>query len=104
MERILTTVLVLIAAVAPAAAAPGEPPGEKGEKMSQQADATKAAKAELLAKHPAEGGRIERGLAQVAALWREGDGDLAAFAREHFLGEAKLLGETLARFEYAVEQ
>ena len=48
------------------------------------------AKARLIKKH-GEGNRaaIERGVDQVAALWRASDGDLAAFCEEQFLVDAK---------------
>jgi hypothetical protein len=62
-----------------------------------------ALEAELVKQHgPAEQARIQRGLAQVGALWRPSDGDaaaLAAFAREHFLPAGKPLDETFARLE-----
>jgi hypothetical protein len=48
--------------------------------------------------------RVERGVAQVAALWRAEDGDLDAFARESFLPEGKELDEVFARFETNLEQ
>jgi hypothetical protein len=48
--------------------------------------------------------RIERGLEQVAALWRADDGDLEAFARESFFPEGKELDEVFARFEANFEQ
>lgn len=60
---------------------------------------------ELLQKHgEAQRARIVRGLGQVAALWRKEDGDLAAFAREHFLVEQKDLDATFVRFEANLEQ
>src|SRR5262249_35771939 len=44
------------------------------------------AKADLAAKHGAgERARIDRGVDQIASLWRASDGDLAPFPREHFL-------------------
>ncbi len=46
--------------------------------------------------------RAERGVAQVAALWREEDGsaaDFAAFCTAHFLSDTARLAATLARFE-----
>ena len=47
---------------------------------------TAALKAELVAKHgEAQRARIERGVEQVAAQWRQEDGDMAAFVREHFI-------------------
>jgi hypothetical protein len=48
--------------------------------------------------------RIERGVAQVAALWRAEDGDLGVFARESFLPEGRELDEVFARFEANFEQ
>src|SRR5262245_439931 len=48
-----------------------------------------ALEAELVKKHgEPERPRIARGLKQIAALWRAEDGDLAAFAKEHYLGTA----------------
>ncbi len=48
--------------------------------------------------------RVERGVRQVAALWRKDDGDLAAFAKDNFLVEPKELDDTFARFEANFEQ
>jgi len=60
---------------------------------------------ELTKKHgEAQRPRIERGLRQVAALWRKEDGDLAAFARHHFLAEDQQLATTLRRLQTALEQ
>lgn len=65
----------------------------------------KALKAELQKQHgDAQASRIERGVDQVALHWRKDDGDLAAFAREHFLSDGKALDETFARFEANLEQ
>ncbi|MGZ3458303.1 MAG: hypothetical protein ACXU86_07300, partial [Archangium sp.] len=72
--------------------------------MKQTADLA-ALKAELVARHgEAQRARIERGVDQVAALWREEDGDLGAFVREHFIADEKQLEGTLARLEAAFEQ
>lgn len=66
---------------------------------------TAALKAELVAKHgEAQRARIERGVEQVAAQWREEDGDLAAFVREHFIADPKALDATFARMERIFEQ
>ncbi|GMU62529.1 MAG: hypothetical protein AMXMBFR34_42920 [Myxococcaceae bacterium] len=66
---------------------------------------TSALKAELVKKHgEAQKARIERGVDQVAALWKKEDGDLSAFARENFLVEPKDLDATFARFEAHFEQ
>jgi hypothetical protein len=48
--------------------------------------------------------RIERGVEQVAALWRADDGDLEAFALDSFFPEGKELDEVFARFEANFEQ
>lgn len=50
--------------------------------------------------------RVRLGLAQVAAQWREVDGDdeaLAAFAREHFVADDATLRRMAAHLEYALE-
>jgi hypothetical protein len=66
---------------------------------------TGALKAELIAQHgEAHRARITRGVDQVAALWRRDDGDLAAFAKKHFLVDPAQLDATFARFEANLEQ
>jgi hypothetical protein len=66
---------------------------------------TAAVKAELVARHgEAQRARIERGVEQVAVLWREEDGDLAAFVREQFIADPKVLDATFARLERTFEQ
>ncbi len=61
--------------------------------------------AELVKQHgEAQRPRIERGVRQVAALWRPTDGDLAPFVREHFLSDEQLLTTTLLRLQAAFEQ
>src|SRR5687768_15565336 len=63
------------------------------------------AKAELLKQHgETHRARIERGVDQVAALWRKDDGDLVAFARTHFIADQAQLDATFARFESVLEQ
>ncbi|WNG36755.1 M3 family oligoendopeptidase [Archangium violaceum] len=82
-----------------AGAAPAE-----ARPMKQTADLS-ALKAELVARHgEAQRARIERGVDQVAVLWRAEDGDLAAFVREYFIADEKQLEATLARLETAFEQ
>jgi hypothetical protein len=64
-----------------------------------------SAKDELVKKHGSEHApRIERGLAQVAAMWREDDGDYAAFVREQFIADPKLLDATFQRLQESFEQ
>lgn len=66
---------------------------------------TKSAEATLISKYgEGQRERIERGVRQVAALWRKEDGDLLTFAREHFIAERKELEATFARFEQSLEQ
>ncbi len=52
----------------------------------------------------AQRARIERGVRQVAALWRKEDGNLAAFVKENFVTEQAELDATFARFEANFEQ
>jgi hypothetical protein len=55
----------------------------------------------------AQRARIERGLAQAAALWRSSDGDgkvFRAFAEANFVADPKELDALLGRFEEALEQ
>jgi hypothetical protein len=59
----------------------------------------------LVAKHgEAQRARIRQGLTQIAALWREEDGDLAAFAQEHFLADPAQLDAVFRRLETTLEQ
>ncbi|AKJ03506.1 Hypothetical protein AA314_05132 [Archangium gephyra] len=81
----------------------GAPPAE-ARPMKHTADLP-VLKAELVSRHgQAQRARIERGVDQVAALWRDEDGDLAAFVREHFIPDETQLDATLARLETALEQ
>lgn len=48
--------------------------------------------------------RIDRGVDQVAKLWREEDGDLAAFVRENFITDAHQLRALFGRLEQVFEQ
>lgn len=78
------------AAAAPAAVAP--------EVVAQ-------AKAALIAKYgEAARARIERGVNQVASLWRTDDGDLAAFVAEQFANTQAEQDALFARFEAQFEQ
>lgn len=66
---------------------------------------TTALKAELVKQYgDAQKARIERGVDQVAALWRKEDGDLSAFVKENFLADPKDLDATFQRFETNFEQ
>ena len=69
------------------------------------APAVAEAKQKLIAKHgEAHRERIERGVSQVAQLWRAGDGDLAAFALEHFIVEPAARDAMFLRLQSMVEQ
>lgn len=66
---------------------------------------TQALEAELVKTHgEAQRARLSAGLKQVASLWRAEDGDLAAFAKEHFVSDPARLEATFARFEANLEQ
>ena len=52
----------------------------------------------------AQRARLDRGVTQVAALWREEEGDLEAFVSEYFLTDPAQLDATFARLEQALEQ
>jgi hypothetical protein len=63
---------------------------------------------ELTAKYgDTQKARIEHGLAQVAALWRDGDGDekvFEEFVRTNFAGDQKTLDVMFDRFSLLFEQ
>lgn len=65
-------------------------------------------RATLVAKHgAAHAATIERGLRQVAALWRPGDGDqaaLAAFAEQYYLADEAQRTATFVRLQEVFEQ
>jgi hypothetical protein len=64
------------------------------------------AKAALVARYPGERARVERGVAQVLALWRAADGDapaLRSFLESQFVAGTAGLETLLARFEEALE-
>ncbi len=66
---------------------------------------TKPLKADLVKLH-GEGQRvrIDRGVDQVAALWKKEDGDLSAFAKEQFIADPAVLDATFNRFQANFEQ
>ncbi|MFY1830001.1 hypothetical protein ACN47A_29065 [Myxococcus fulvus] len=87
------------------ASAVDAPPAPESRAMKPTSEALAQVTAELVAKHgEAQRARIERGVAQVALLWRAEDGDLGAFAREQFVSEPKVLDATFARLERLFEQ
>jgi hypothetical protein len=70
--------------------------------------AAKSAKASLLKAYgplgDAQRARIERGVDQVASLWRKSDGDLAAFVQRSFVADPGQLDLLFMRFQAAFEQ
>lgn len=66
---------------------------------------TSAVEATLIATHgePARA-RVEQGVRQVAALWRDEDGDLGAFATEQFIVDPARLDAAFVRFQANLEQ
>jgi hypothetical protein len=84
------------------ATATGDPSG--GTDVAQLPTVV-AAKQELARRHgDAERDRIDRGVDQVAALWRDTDGDAAAFCTAQFVPAGPELDALFARFEAHLEQ
>ncbi|MGQ9591435.1 MAG: hypothetical protein ACUVYA_14210 [Planctomycetota bacterium] len=75
--------------------------------FAERPELLEALRGELVSRHgEAQRERIERGLRQVAQLWREGDGgaeEFARFAREHFVSDPAALDALFERFERALE-
>ncbi len=68
-------------------------------------EAIAAAKKALLDRHGEQHrARIDRGVDQVAALWRASDGDLSAFCLDQFVAEPAQVDALFARFESQLEQ
>ncbi len=90
----------------PAAPAPAPAPAPAAERADTAlAAATVAdAKAKLLAKYPAAKERIDRGVAQVATMWRSGDGDFVEFCLAQFVAEPAARDALFARMETTFEQ
>jgi hypothetical protein len=90
--------------------APAAPPPSTGSaaaaELAPVAPAAIAdAKAKLIAKYgDARRAEIERGVDQVASLWRASDGDLAAFCLEQLAPDAAARDALFARLEAAMEQ
>ncbi len=63
------------------------------------------AKAQLIAKHgPAHRERIERGVDQVAKLWRKGDGDLVELCTDQFVTDPAARDALFNRLQTTLEQ
>jgi hypothetical protein len=99
-------------AAPPAPVAPAAAPAAEAPSAPAPAPAAKEAavdlgtlERDLVATHgEAQRARIQRGLKQAAGLWRAEDGDLAAFAKEHFISDPKQLDATFERFQTLFEQ
>jgi hypothetical protein len=92
-----------------ACAASGSTSGASGAPQRAPAPTIAAAAADakdvLLARHgEAARARIERGVDQVASLWRAEDGDLAAFCAEQFVADPAGLDALFARMESRMEE
>jgi hypothetical protein len=97
---ILTTTL----AFAIAAASPAASPTPTTTAAAASANHKKLVD-ELVTKHGNNHRkRIEQGVKQVMGLWRDSDGDAAAFVREHFISDNQVLELTFQRIERAMEQ
>jgi hypothetical protein len=86
---------------------PAEPPRAPAPTTTAPAAASidvAGAKRALLAKYPARAADIERGVDQVAKLWRASDGDLVAFCTEQFAPDDAARDAMFARLEAMMEQ
>jgi hypothetical protein len=80
-------------------------PGANADEAPVAAKDISDAKARLIKKHgEANRAAIERGVDQVAALWRASDGDLAAFCEEQFIIDAKARDALFERMQEVNEQ
>ena len=98
-------VAVLLALVPVSCRAPQSRAPSEGSQPVTKAPDLVAIKTGLAKRHgEASRSRLERGLDQAATLWLPEDGDLEAFAQEHFIADQKTLDETFARLEANFEQ
>jgi hypothetical protein len=111
LDRVLsTTLLVSLLSTACAGPAP-EPVAPRPEEVVVSDDvlvapAVRAAAVTALVTRHGEGARadIERGVAQVAAAWRESDGDLVEFCQAQYLPDAASRDAVFARLQVVFEQ
>ena len=100
--KVAAVVVALCAAPLAVALAQGARAAPTGKAMMKPKDLA-ALKAELVKQHgEASRARIERGIDQVAALWRKDDGseaDCKAFVRSSSSPTRKELDRTFARFQ-----
>ncbi|HEU0036070.1 MAG TPA: hypothetical protein VFQ53_35905 [Kofleriaceae bacterium] len=89
--------------VQPSATPPAAPAAPAADRVAASVIAD--AKAKLVAKYgAAQRDRIERGVDQVATLWRAQDGDLVAFCLEQFVAEPKARDALFERMQGMIEQ
>ena len=99
----------LCAALAACAGKQSQPPSAPGPQAATatpvSAEAVAKAKAALVAKHgESHRARIERGVDQVASLWRSDDGDLEALVLAQFAATAAEQDALFARLSAQLEQ
>src|SRR5438128_10112735 len=103
MKRVAVAIAALAACPAPSTPPPprpAEPPAAAPVDKPVAAAVVADAKAKLVAKHgEAQRARIERGVDQVASLWRTGDGDLVAFCLEQYVPDDAGRDALFARLE-----
>lgn len=113
--RVLVGLVLLFSLACTRESRMNEAPKEsrKGAESMQSAPAWMAGtvsklEAELAARYgEGQRARLQRGLKQVAAFWRESDGDQAVFeefVRRNFAGDQRALDTMFGRFEYLLEQ
>jgi hypothetical protein len=85
----------------PAVAPPSAPAPTDGPVSAADIETAKQA---LIKKYPARKADIERGVDQVAKLWKKSDGDLAEFCFAQFAGDAAARDALFARLESMFEQ
>ena len=101
--RIARAMCLILAGIAVGCASSRNQPKETP--LEPQSAGMMQLKADLVAKFGAGHQiRIERGVDQVAALWRQSDGDLAEFCRTQFIADEQTLDATFKRFEGVFEQ
>ena len=90
----------------PAPTMPGPlPQPSKSEMIAVTPEQVAEAKAKLLAKYgAAHKERIDRGVDQIAKLWRASDGDLVEFAVAQFVAEPKDRDALFDRLQKTLEQ
>jgi hypothetical protein len=95
---------VVTAPTPPPTSAPLPVP-DKSEMIAVAPEQVAEAKAKLVAKYgAAQEERIERGVDQVAKLWRASDGDLVEFAVAQFVAEPKERDALFERLQKTLEQ